>query len=122
MTTFSLISVLILTFSFGDVLITKGMKQVGEISTLNLRALAAIFIRALRNFYVLAGVACEIVALCAYIAALSWADLSLVLPSTAFSDVVVLLAARYLLDEEVSLKRWVGVVCISLGVAIISFS
>lgn len=122
MKTFGFISILILGFASGDVLVTKGMRQVGEVSTLNLRKLLSIFWSIVRNSYILTGAALELLALAAYLAALSWADLSLVLPLTALSDVVVLIPARYFLRENVGLNRWVGMLFIGVGVALISLS
>jgi drug/metabolite transporter (DMT)-like permease len=55
-------------------------------------------------------------------AALSWADLSFVLPATAFGYVLNVAAGYYFLGETVSTRRWAGAVIITLGVLFVSRS
>ncbi len=50
---------------------------------------------------------------------LSWADLSYVLPVTAIGYVLVALLGRLLLNEEISLRRWAGILLIMGGVAMV---
>ena len=50
---------------------------------------------------------------------LSWAPLSVVIPATAFNYVVGTLGAKYILNEQVSRKRWMGVAMVSVGVALV---
>jgi drug/metabolite transporter (DMT)-like permease len=57
-----------------------------------------------------------------YSAALSWADLSFVLPATAFGYVLNVAAGYYFLNESVSPARWAGSVVITLGVFLVSRS
>jgi drug/metabolite transporter (DMT)-like permease len=57
-----------------------------------------------------------------YTAALSWADLSFVLPATSFGYVLNVACAKYFLQEQVSLTRWLGAVVICIGVAFVSRS
>ncbi|HKE04103.1 MAG TPA: EamA family transporter, partial [Blastocatellia bacterium] len=55
-----------------------------------------------------------------YLAALSWADLSFVLPITAFGYTLNALMSWRLLGEHVSLARWIGTIVICVGVAVVS--
>jgi drug/metabolite transporter (DMT)-like permease len=55
-----------------------------------------------------------------YLTALSWADLTYVLPATAFGNVIVALFARFFLHEAVSWQRWFGVVLITVGVGFVA--
>jgi len=55
-------------------------------------------------------------------AALSWADLSFVLPATAFGYVLNVAAGNYFLGESVSNRRWAGAAIITLGVLFVSRS
>jgi drug/metabolite transporter (DMT)-like permease len=55
-------------------------------------------------------------------ALLSWADLSYVLPVTSIGYVLVALAGKVLLHEEISGKRWAGILLIVAGVALVSGS
>ena len=55
-----------------------------------------------------------------YLTALSWADLTYVLPATAFGNVIVALLSRFWLHEPISLERWAGIVLITLGVSFVA--
>src|SRR5206468_1204631 len=57
-----------------------------------------------------------------FTAALSWADLSFVLPATSFGYVINVACARYFLNESVSPMRWAGALVICVGVAFVSRS
>jgi uncharacterized membrane protein len=43
----------------------------------------------------------------------------LVIPATAFNYVVGTLGAKYILNEQVSRKRWMGVVMVCVGVTLV---
>ena len=120
MTTALLIGLVVLGGSAGDVFITKGMKQLGEISTLDLRRLLVIFGRALSNKYVLIGVLFMAVSYFSFLGALRLADLSLVLPATSVSFVITTIGARLFLKETISATRWAGILLVCIGVALIS--
>ena len=53
-------------------------------------------------------------------ALLSWADLSYVLPVTSVGYVLVALAGRMLLHEQITTRRWSGIALIMAGVALVS--
>lgn len=53
---------------------------------------------------------------------LSWADLSYVLPVTSIGYVLVALAGKVLLHEEITGKRWAGIALIMVGVALVGNS
>jgi drug/metabolite transporter (DMT)-like permease len=120
MITALLIGLVVLGGSAGDVLITKGMKQLGEISTLNVGRLLRIFGRAITNRYVLIGVFFMAVSYFSFLGALRLADLSLVLPATSISFVITTIGARLFLKETISTMRWAGILLVCIGVALIS--
>ena len=122
MTTLLLVGVIVVCFSFGDIALTRGMKQAGEISSLRLKVLDQVGGRAIRSPLVLLGGALQIIAFVTYLVALSRRDLSYIFPLTATSDIVTTLAARYMLRERVTPTRWAGVVIVTLGIALISAS
>lgn len=66
------------------------------------------------------GVLLLILWLASRMALLSWADLSYVLPVTSIGYVLVAVAGKVLLHEQVSAKRWAGIVLIMAGVALVS--
>ncbi len=105
-----------LTASVGDTLLSHGMKQIGPVSITHLGMLLS----AMRNAWVDTGVLCLLGFFASYLTALSWADLTFVLPSTAFGYVVVALLSKFWLHETVSPYRWAGIVLIVCGVGFVA--
>ena len=70
--------------------------------------------------WIIAGIALLICFFASYLTALSWADLTYVLPATAFGNVIVALLSRFWLHEPISLYRWAGIVLITLGVGFVA--
>ena len=105
-----------LTASVGDTLLSHGMTQVGPVSVGHLGMLLG----AMRNPWVVMGILCLLGFFASYLTALSWADLTFVLPSTAFGYVVVALLGKLWLHETVSLYRWAGIVLIVCGVGFVA--
>jgi multidrug transporter EmrE-like cation transporter len=66
------------------------------------------------------GIALLIAFFACYLTALSWADLTFVLPATAFGNVIVALLARFWLHEPISLERWAGIALITVGVGFVA--
>jgi drug/metabolite transporter (DMT)-like permease len=116
-----LIAVIVLADSAGDVLLTRGMKQVGEISTIRWRELLAIAQKVLSNRSFLSAIFFICVTFVSFLTVLSWADLSLVFPATSLIYVVSTLGAKFILGETVTLQRWAGILLVCLGVALTSF-
>src|SRR5664280_561316 len=87
-----------LTASVGDTLLAHGMSQVGPVTLAHLGMLLA----ALRNPWVITGILCLLGFFASYLTALSWADLTFVLPLTAFGYKVVAFLARFWLHEPIT--------------------
>jgi uncharacterized membrane protein len=77
-------------------------------------------IAAVRSGWVWAGIALLVVHVGLYMAALSAADLSFVLPLTAASYPLAAILSKFYLHEQVNLTRWVGTLIITVGVAIVA--
>jgi drug/metabolite transporter (DMT)-like permease len=77
------------------------------------------YITVLFRPYVALGVALMILWTLSRMAFLSWADLSYVLPVTAIGYALVAIVGRVLLDEQISAKRWAGILIIMAGVALV---
>jgi len=105
-----------LTASVGDTLLSHGMSQVGPVSFSNL----SLLLTALRNPWVIAGILLLLGFFASYLTALSWADLTFVLPSTAFGYIVVALLAHFWQHEHISLSRWLGILLIVCGVGFVA--
>jgi len=108
--------VVMLSASVGDTLLSHGMRQVGPVSLAHLGLLLV----AIRNPWVITGILCLLCFFASYLTALSWADLTFVLPSTAFGYVVLALLSKFWLHETVSLYRWAGIVLIVGGVGFVA--
>ncbi len=113
--------------AFGDVCLTRGMKaltalETGSGSSDLLSQVSHVALQAVQSPMVWIGTFLLIVFFALYSAALSWADLSFVLPATAFGYVLNVAAGNYFLGESVSNRRWAGAVIITLGVVFVSRS
>ena len=80
----------------------------------------ATLIAAVFTPWIALGIALLIGFFASYLTALSWADLTFVLPATAFGNVIVALLSRFWLHEPISLERWAGIVLITLGVGFVA--
>jgi drug/metabolite transporter (DMT)-like permease len=100
----------------GDTLLSRGMSHIPAISL----AHPATLIAAVFTPWIAAGIALLICFFASYLTALSWADLTFVLPATAFGNVIVELLSRFWLHEAVSLQRWLGVILITVGVGFVA--
>lgn len=112
--------VAIISQAVGNVFLTKAMKTVTSSNAGN--DLFATALSAASNPTLWLGTALLIVFFALYSAALSWADLSFVLPATAFGYVLNVAAGHYFLNESVSPARWAGSAIITLGVFMVSRS
>jgi drug/metabolite transporter (DMT)-like permease len=100
----------------GDVMLKRGMTDVG---TIHLDQWQHVF-TAVFNPWIVLGIGCLAGFFYSYLTALSWADLSYVLPATALGYVVTTVLSRYFLHEQVSPWRWSGVLLISVGVGLVT--
>ena len=97
---------------FGNFFLKRGMPA--ELAT------PADYITVLFRPLVSLGVLLLILWLASRMALLSWADLSYVLPVTSIGYVLVAIVGRMLLNEQISSKRWLGILLIMAGVALVS--
>ena len=119
--TWSAILAIVFASVVGDVLLARAMKQVGDVGELRRRSGLGIVIgRTLGNPNFLFGVMAMAVAFFSLLFALSWADLTYVLPATSLGYVLLALAARFLLHEHVSPLRWLGIALITGGVGFVA--
>lgn len=106
----------------GDILLAKGMKELGDLSTMNLRGIIEIAIRAMTEWKIVVGTAMLALFFFLWLAVLSWEDLSVALPMQALNYVLVAVLAKYYLHEQVSPLRWAGIVMVCIGVMMITKS
>ena len=100
----------------GDTCLSRGMTELPSISLAHpLSLISAVF-----TPWIGAGIALLIGFFASYLTALSWADLTYVLPATAFGNVIVALLSRFWLHEPISFQRWFGIVLITIGVGFVA--
>ena len=97
-------------------MLSRGMKDIGHISISHLQGL----ILALGNVWIVGGILLLLAFFAAYMTALSWADLTYVLPATSLGYVLLALIAKFVLHEQVSALRWVGIALIAVGVSFVA--
>src|SRR6478752_3024713 len=97
-------------------MLSRGMKDMGGVSLARLHTLLA----ALRDPWIVGGIVFLLAFFAAYMTALSWADLTYVLPATSLGYVLLALIAKFYLHEQVSTLRWVGIGLISAGVGFVT--
>jgi drug/metabolite transporter (DMT)-like permease len=102
-----------------DVLNTAGMKRQGEIENLSPRTLIRMVTRIFRNPLVLAGLGALAVSFFALLSLLSIASVSFAVPATAISYLLETLLAKYMLKEDVRLRRWAAATLVAGGVALL---
>ena len=100
----------------GDSLLSRGMKELGSVSPQHLSDV----ILAILNPWVALGIIFLLGFFASYMTALSWADLTYVLPATSLGYVLLALIAKFLLHEDVTLTRWLGILLISAGVGFVT--
>lgn len=105
----------------GQLLLKKGMTQVGEVPAEPLRAIQFL-LGAFLNSRVFAALVLAVVASLGWMAAVSKLPLSYAYPFMATTFPLVLVFSRVMFAEEISALRWVGVVIIWLGVVLVSRS
>lgn len=100
----------------GDSLLSYGMKQVGNIS---LRRISQLLL-AITNPWVAIGILLLLGFFASYMTALSWADLTYVLPASSLGYVLLALIAEFALHEKISVTRWLGIALVSAGVGFVT--
>lgn len=100
----------------GDTCLSRGMTHLPPISLAHPASLVA----AVFTPWIAAGIALLIGFFASYLTALSWADLTFVLPATAFGNVIVAFLSKFWLREPISLERWAGIVLITVGVGFVA--
>ena len=113
---YAVLLAVVLTASFGDALLSRGMAQVGPA---DLHHLPLLFY-ALGNPNIIVGIILLIGFFACYMTALSWADLTFVMPATAFGNVVIALLSRFMLHEHISPTRWLGILLLTSAVGFVA--
>jgi uncharacterized membrane protein len=111
------LTIVVLTNSFGNMLLAMGMERMPDFAQVGLQAYIA---GLLHSPFVLPGVVLSATSMLTQLSLFSWADLSFVIPCTASSYVISMILAEFILGEQVHLVRWVGVALIFVGVVLVA--
>ena len=103
----------------GELCVTRAMKDIGEVHDFHPAALLRFMRRAFLVGWMWIGVAMMTVAFFALLTALSFENVSFVVPVTALSYGAGAVGAMLFLRERISLQRWVGVLIVCAGVMIV---
>ena len=120
MKTAVVIAVATLANSFANLCLSIGMKQIGTTQPLGVAWIVGTGFHVVSNGWMILGVLLLLIFLAAYLTALSWADLSFVLPATAPGYLINAGLSKVFLHESLSLTRWAGTVLIVTGTYLVA--
>ena len=107
---------IIVSGAVGDVLLSRGMRSMPPVDVGHLQQLiAAVF-----TPWIASGILCLLVFFACYLTALTWADLTFVLPAAALDYVLLALLSQWFLHENVTVTRWLGILLITAGVGFVT--
>ena len=120
--TWGAIALIVAASVTGDVLLSRAMKQVGDVDHLRRRSgLFVVMGRILRNPYFMLGIVAMAVAFFSLLLGLSWGDVSLIAPASAsLTFVGNAAAAKLFLHEHVDRRRWIAAALVACGVAFLA--
>lgn len=119
MTTLLLFVVVIVGGTAGEVAVTRAMKAIGEVHQFHPRALLRTLARAFGVRWMWIGLGLLALAFFSLLALLARENVTFVVPVTALSYVVGALMAKMFLGERVDPVRWLGVILVMVGVALV---
>ena len=108
--------------TIGDIFLARGMKELGDISAMNLKGILNVALQALTSPKLMLGTAMLAIFFFLWLAVLSWEDLSVALPMQALNYILVAFLSQYFLHEVVTPLRWAGTVMVAIGVIMITKS
>jgi drug/metabolite transporter (DMT)-like permease len=109
-----------LSAAFGQILVRRGMLQVGSLENYAPWPLIAYFWHALCNPYVIGGTILNAVFYFLFLATLSWTGVTVALPMSAIEYGFAALMAVTILKESVPPVRWAGIALVVIGVILIA--
>ena len=113
---YAILGLVALCAPLGDTCLSRGMTSLPPVTLDHpLSLVSAVF-----TPWIAVGIAMLIGFFASYLTALSWADLTYVLPATAFGNVIVALLSKFWLHEAISWQRWAGIVLITVGVGFVA--
>jgi drug/metabolite transporter (DMT)-like permease len=120
--TWSTLIVLVFFSTAGDVLMSRAMKRIGDLGELRRRkGLGTVIQRVVTSGTFLLGLLFMALGFFSLLFALSWGDVSLVVPASASLGLLTnALGAKVFLHEHVDGRRWLAAVLVGAGVALLA--
>jgi multidrug transporter EmrE-like cation transporter len=118
--TYVLLFLMVLLGSVGNTILSKGMKDAGDLDISHFSSVLEAAGRVLTSGEIWMGIAMMLGFMVCHMLVLSWADYSFVMPFSAIAYALVPLLAYLFLREQVSTARWIGIVLIVFGVVLIN--
>jgi uncharacterized membrane protein len=120
--TYLLIFLMVIFGPLGNVMLGKGMKRIGAMSTGTPAEALTLLSRVLTSGTIWLGIGFLMIFFAANLLVLSWADYSYVQPASSMAYGMSALLAHFLLHEVVTPTRWIGVLLICLGVLLVGYT
>ncbi|HTZ90182.1 MAG TPA: EamA family transporter [Alloacidobacterium sp.] len=114
-----LFALIVIAGTGGELCVSKAMKVVGEAKSFRPSDVVNLILRTLRVPWMWIGVGMMAVAFFSLLAALSIFNVSFVVPVTALSYVAGAFGGAAFLGEQVSSRRWLGVLLVAIGVTLV---
>lgn len=122
MKTAVVIIVAVLAQAVGNTFLSLGMKSIAALPSFNEGFSLLMLAYAMQSPLIWIGILLLIVFFACFLSAVSWADLSFVLPATASGYIINVFFANHFLGESVSSARWLGSALIAGGIALVAWS
>jgi drug/metabolite transporter (DMT)-like permease len=103
----------------GELCVSRAMKTIGEVHDFRPASVLAVIGRSMKVGWMWLGLALMTTAFLSLLGVLAIEEVSMVVPVTALSYVLGALGGRIFLKEEVSGRRWAGVLLVCTGVALV---
>src|ERR1700728_668497 len=118
---FVLFTLIVAAGTGGELCVSRAMKSVGAAVSFHPAEITRLVLRAVRQPWMWAGIFMMALAFFALLGALSLYNVSFVVPVTALSYVAGAVGGVVFLHERVSFQRWMGVLLVAIGVALVFF-
>lgn len=111
---------LVLLSSSAQILLKTGMREIGQIHTLESKRIMQLIFSLALNWRIVAGLAMYVFGTFFWLILLSRIDLSLLYPFGALQYLIVFALSYYFLGEQIGAGRIIGALVVLLGIFIIS--
>ena len=106
--TYIAIFLMVIFGPLGNMMLGKGMKQIGPVSSASPQQFAHVLLLVVQSPAIWLGIASLFAFFVTYMLVLSWADYSYVQPASSVAYIVVALLGRFVLGEAVNPIGWMA--------------